>query len=311
MIIQSPLVEVASMKSDTSLMAMPHPPLDESEGAVDSVVSSAPTSFLPFHRHGLGKNLNLYWLAASGIAVWFLFVHSPLLLRKRTINHLFAVHLLGAGGIYLICIHNALVTPSTFQGRGKSWHINLGRVGMILGIVGVVTGYILTWRSVDKVGLGFAIPISIGGFFQLVSQFKGYQHIQAFQRLRDVEEEATRKAATNHESAATLSSLQELQELQEQKNHHLNNHIGYMIGTFVMACGIPAVMRLLFDATAVWPYVAAIGALNLLSYVYTGHMIKKQPSTNGKNNSNDEPQETTPCVRTEGASDPHNYKSIE
>ena len=100
---------------------------------------------------------NVYWWAASGLAVWFLLIHTPPLLMQRQIwkfqDPLLILHLMGAGGVYLACIHNALLTPSTFEGRSKSWHVNVGRLGLLLGTVGALSGAVLTW-TVDTIGSG-------------------------------------------------------------------------------------------------------------------------------------------------------------
>ena len=171
-------------------------PLDHSgDGplAVDTMANSSSTAasviLSPFQHNGLDKTANVYWWAASGLAVWFLLIHTPPLLIQRHVwkfqDPLLILHLMGAGGVYLACIHNALLNPSTFAGRSKSWHVNVGRLGLLLGTVGALSGAVLTWTRLDQVELGFAIGISIGGVFQLLAQWRGYHYIRNYQRVVD------------------------------------------------------------------------------------------------------------------------------
>lgn len=40
--------------------------------------------------------------------------------------------------VYLVCVHNTLLTPSTFKGAARPFHIWIGRVGLLLGVLGFV-----------------------------------------------------------------------------------------------------------------------------------------------------------------------------
>ena len=57
--------------------------------AVDTMANSSSTSeseiLSPFQRNGLDKTANVYWWAASGLAMWFLLIHTPPLLMQRQI----------------------------------------------------------------------------------------------------------------------------------------------------------------------------------------------------------------------------------
>lgn len=227
------------------------------------------TNWSSSSNNGVGKNGNIYWFAATGLAVWFLFVHTPpLLIQRKVFQHdpLLVLHLLGAGGIYLACVHNALFTPSTFQGRSLPWHIWVGRAGMILGILGFLTGAILSWTRLDSVGLSFAIPITIGGLGQVLAQWRGYHFIQLYRKAKD-EELALAYMYGQDES--------KLIELQQQQKTYLSYHIGYMIGVFVAACGIPAVLRVFSNVENVWPLIAAYVGFNVMSSAYANTFISR------------------------------------
>ena len=243
---------------------------------------------------GVCKNVNIYWLATTGLALWFLFVHSPPILIERRVfpqDPLFMAHLMGAGGIYLACIHNTLLTPSTsYQGRSfLPWHVWVGRIGMGLGVLGVVTGVLLTWTRIDRVGLSFGIPITIGGIFQLYAQWQGYRSIQLY---RQVVAEETKCLALMEEEKEDYNIYDDNDvaptkhgdsfdawqtEIQQKKKKYLANHIGNMIAVFVAACGIPAMMRVLENVETIWPYIVVITTLNVVSFRYAFGMIQRIP----------------------------------
>ena len=64
-------------------------------------------------------------------------------------NPLVYPHLIGAYSIYLVCVHNTLLTPSTFKGAARLFHIWIGRIGLVLGVIGFITGAILVWFIYD------------------------------------------------------------------------------------------------------------------------------------------------------------------
>lgn len=177
--------------------------------------------------------LNLQWIVATSLCIWFLFIHTPpVLLARDFIAPLFYVHLFGAYSIYLVCAHNTLLTPSTLGGAARPFHIWIGRVGLVLGIVGFVAGFILTWYIHDaSKDLGFSIGVTYGGIAQMQLEFTGYRAIKQYQEVKFLIETSTFK---NPEERNTLEKEQEI---------HLSNHIVAMIRLFVLACGIPALMR--------------------------------------------------------------------
>jgi hypothetical protein len=181
------------------------------------------------------KNVNLYWIGASGLAIWFLFIHSPPILRARhaLMDPAFVWHLLGAYSIYLACIHNTLVTPSV----ARSQHVWVGRIGMILGVVGFGFGlYIAWWPWRDLPPRGFYIGITIGGIAQIVLQIRGYASIRRFKALRERLSEAP--------STESDTLMVDREELEADKAKALITHIESMISLFVIACGTPAAMRI-------------------------------------------------------------------
>jgi len=204
-------------------------------GSIEERAFEESTSPMFFFANA-SKNVNIYWLSATGLAIWFLFVHSPPLLRSRNVfqDAPFLGHLIGAYSIYLSCIHNTLVTPSV----KASSHIMVGRVGMALGVIGFMFGmYCSWWPGRDPLPpLGFSIGITIGGVAQMGLQIAGYSAIRRFQKLRDQLDEST------PEQDSFL--LVDREELERQKKKALIAHIDSMVSLFVIACGTPAALRL-------------------------------------------------------------------
>lgn len=223
-----------------------------------------------------GKSLNVYWLGATSLAIWFLLIHTPPVLWERQIwkRPLFICHLMGACGIYIACIVNALWTPSTTM--GQSTHVQVGRVGMYLGVVGVVTGFILTWTRIGEVGWGFGVPISIGGAFQLFAQWNGYRSIQRYRQAKQAEKELC-QAMSLSESVTDTTVSSQLVALRKNQKKYLAQHIGNMLGVFVAACGIPAIIRLMADVEEVWPYVLVITGFNIWIIFYTKSFVDRMP----------------------------------
>lgn len=178
-------------------------------------------------------SLNIYWVLATLLCIWFLFVYAPSrLVNNDSITALLVAHLVCSYSIYLACVHNALLTPSTFNGAARPFHIWIGRIGLVLGIVGVISGYLLAWGTDVKDDLGFAIGISVGGFVQVLTEIFGFIAIKKFQNLRD------------QIKRGDYESQQEKEELEDKQDKALIFHVGFMIPLFVLACGIPAIVRI-------------------------------------------------------------------
>jgi hypothetical protein len=243
---------------------------------------------------GFAKNLNLFWGVTSALAVWFLFWHAPIFWKQRHIlttprDVVLAVHIVTAGTIYMACAHNCLVTPS-LHSMAHFCHTWIGRLGLISGIVSFSLGAYLAWSRLTNdpsvVGgttLGFAIPITIGGILQLICEVKGFRAIREFKQIKM--------------QLAENSSLDELKSLKDRQGAALGKHIGYMLSLFVMACSIPAGIRLSeritgrkdgMILTAV--ILGIIFGLNLIASRYVDKMLPPQDT------------ETDGLTRTSGSS---------
>ena len=184
------------------------------------------------------KNLTIYWALASSIAIWFLFIHAPEFVIRRKVYADFPLgtHLIGAYSIYLACIFNTLFTPSTLNGEARPWHIWIGRVGMVSGLLSFGFGLFCAWWPYRPIRppLGFSIGITIGGIAQIATQRAGYRAIQRFYVLK--------AKLTELEEAKAAS--EEIEELKKQKESALRAHVYNMVTLFVAACGIPAGLRI-------------------------------------------------------------------
>ena len=177
----------------------------------------------------------LSWAAATSLCIYFLFIYAPkhLVSRKTDIPPLLLIHLIGAYSIYLACVHNILITPRCFNGRARPFHVWIGRFGLILGVMGFVSGVIVTWVVNDYTqNMGFSIGITIGGILQMYLQVSGYVSIRHFKKIRE-------QILTSE-----YKNKEELYALEDKQDTHLIRHISSMINLFVFACGVPAIMRL-------------------------------------------------------------------
>eukprot|EP00956_Cyclotella_meneghiniana_P026464 scaffold57263_cov59-Cyclotella_meneghiniana.AAC.1 len=136
--------------------------------------------------------------------------------------------------LYLVCAHNTLLTPSTFKGAARPFHIWIGRVGLLLGVMGFVTGVVVVWVVYDYTeNWGFSIGITFGGIQQMIAQYKGYKAIRSF---KDIKSEISSGKYKNNETEFKL--------LREEQDKQLSTHIECMINLFALACGIPALIRI-------------------------------------------------------------------
>lgn len=253
---------------------------------------------------------------ATGVAIWFLFIHAPPILIQRQVYNdaAFSLHLTGAYVIYLTCIINTLFTPSTFDGKVRTYHIVLGRFGLILGVIGFLAGAYMSWWPTreNHPDLGFAIGISIGGIFQIFYQYHGYRAIKRYQHLKNMietasqlrlQEEVELKAEGGGEhhhfssqedygtmtvSSSSSQSKTEsqssknsngIESLEEEKQKALKSHISNMIMLFVIACGVPAWIRAAAMVHIPVPPLAifgiAVGFAICLATFYESHIISK------------------------------------
>lgn len=244
------------------------------------MISSTPRALLP-------KNLSAPWALSATLAVWFLFVHSPPLLHERfgsvpaffVEDPPFAVHLLGAYAVYLACVHNTLLTPSCLDGRAGPYHVYVGRIGMVAGLVGFALGAYCAWSPHRGTDRGFAIGITIGGAMQVLAQVGGYASIRRYQILKreageltasipDKVGEETYYGSMNEKQARP--SFTRLDQLTSEMNRALRMHVKCMVGLFAVACGVPALLRIVGDIAfldalgsgAIW---ISAGVLNCLA----------------------------------------------
>ena len=92
----------------------------------------------------------------------------------------FRVHLLCACTTTLICVWNTLLTPSEGR-RFAKIHKILGRVALVLSLVGTVLGYVAAWTD-EGIPRGTAIGLSVVGVFQFKHTIRGYRYIKLAQQ---------------------------------------------------------------------------------------------------------------------------------
>ena len=185
--------------------------------------------------------LNIYWILGTCLCVWFLWIHSPIVLFAMDyIPPLLYIHLFGAYSVYMACVHNTLLTPSTFGGAARPFHIWVGRFGLILGVFGFVTGFYLTWLTDDTYPLSFSIGITSGGISQMVAQFRGYKAIRKYKEIKAKLE------------ASLYMDEEERLLLEDEQDKCLIIHIDAMFALFFLACGIPALIRMVDSIGTLW-----------------------------------------------------------
>lgn len=209
------------------------------------------------------KNINIFWIGLTSLAVWFLFIHSPpiLLRRKAYQDFPFASHLLGAYTVYITCIINTLFTPSSLLGKARPFHIWIGRIGYISGLISFCFGaYIAWWPHRENIPpIGFSIGITIGGVAQVISQLAGYRAIRRFRVLKQ-----------QIAQADSCTSMEVLNEMEAQKKSALRTHIYNMVALFAVACGAPAGIRLveMLGAGGMGGLILSLVGLNLVVKPY-------------------------------------------
>jgi hypothetical protein len=221
------------------------------------------------------KNVNLPWVAATCLAMWFLFIHTPPFWKQRkllTRDVLLATHIIAAGCIYLACAHNCMFTPSftVFGKPSKLMHTWVGRIGLIAGIISFSLGAYLAWSryGLETVGgttLAFALPITIGGIAQLSAQYYGYIAIRQY---KSIAQEVQNKIRHTDENLLTKEhkddSDHDLNRLRVAQRSALRKHVGNMVSLFVSACGIPAGIRLAELVTGGNDGIATVAAILLV-----------------------------------------------
>mmetsp|Transcript_2868 Transcript_2868/g.6579 ORF Transcript_2868/g.6579 Transcript_2868/m.6579 type:complete len:247 (-) Transcript_2868:90-830(-) len=165
-------------------------------------------------------NLNAYWILGTALGLWFLFVHTPLVLSTRIWDISFMLHLGVTAVLYLACMWNTFHTPSHGT-RYKVLHVWFGRIAVLMNIVGLGSGFLKLYvigssQPGKPYGGTFALGMTISGFLNIGVLCSGMISIFLW---RHEEDPARRKSL-------------------------LGLHQACMIGVFLVACGIPASIRL-------------------------------------------------------------------
>jgi len=140
---------------------------------------------------------------------------------------------------------------------------------------------------------GFAIGITIGGVFQIWAQIMGYLSIRKYQKLKREVDELTSYVAGEEMSDMKYGSMDEngfgvdgmepstkIDELTLERDNALKMHIKYMVGLFVVACGVPAAMRIVgsisfLEAIGAGAIFISIGILNCLAIPFEKFYLKR------------------------------------
>lgn len=223
------------------------------------------------------KNVTIYWVGATVLCLWFLFVHAPPFIIERKVYQdiPLATHLGGAYTIYLVCMLNSLFTPSTEC--GKKFHTIIGKVGMVFGFVSFGLGFYCAWLRRVKPPLGFSIGITIGGVAQVISQIVGWNAIRNHQRYSNEAKEILTKNDDMNQADRT-----KLQELETKKQASLMTHVYNMVALYIVACGAPALLRLtgiiFADGAGISGLIGSIVLLNLLVKPFGDTYFRKKRS---------------------------------
>mmetsp|Transcript_7517 Transcript_7517/g.17218 ORF Transcript_7517/g.17218 Transcript_7517/m.17218 type:complete len:254 (+) Transcript_7517:1333-2094(+) len=216
-------------------------------------------------------SLSPWWIICTSFALWSLVIHS----RELTLwGHLlageipYAVYLVGAYPICITCILNTLIYPSK-DNKGRSIHVLVGRIGMVAGGIGNLSGVTVSfWMGNKVVPFGLIVGITMGSIGQLGLQFYGYKAIRKYQALgQQIDEmENVTKTATVHPA-----SQRPLHQLRQERKDALQDHIMYMIGLFVVGCATPAVVQLsmLVDRSYALGVQVLLGVLLLIVKPFT------------------------------------------
>lgn len=221
---------------------------------------------------------NIPWVIATSLCVWFLFIHAPIAISSADFfkPRLFWIHMVGVSSIYLVCAHNTLLTPSTFGGRSKPFHVWAGRIGLLLGVVGFYSGFVLTWFAMDwRTNMGFSIGITCGGICQMHAQFVGYFAIKKYQAIKaQVLAATTSSNSSTTASTTTTMSQDELWKLQDEQDQQLEIHVTSMVTLFVLACGIPGLIRLIEKLGSVYLFPSLVG-IYYLAFVMAKPILER------------------------------------
>eukprot|EP00978_Attheya_sp_CCMP212_P023903 scaffold74185_cov25-Attheya_sp.AAC.1 len=230
-------------------------------------------------------NLNVYWLLLTLLAVWFLFIFTPHALVKRGgvgQDAPLVIHMLGIYFLYVACINNTIMTPSTtFVLGGKQtarpFHIFIGRFGMISGICSMISGLVLAWNPMREFPRHHAIVATVVGAIQVSLQVVGYSAIKRYQQMkREISDMDDERSTTTTTTAQEDTGGDRRDQLKIKCKTALKLHIICMVGIFVVPCSGAAMLRLgieffftLILVIVIWPCYSY--------YVYLRKLNKPTP----------------------------------
>jgi len=168
-------------------------------------------------------NFSIYWLLATLIGLWFIFIHTPQHITAKGVQDygvVFWMHITLACFTYIACMWNVFHTPSHGPWYANI-HILVGRTAVFTSLVGFSLGMVAAWGPGSTTSFGFAIGITSGGIGQIICTIIGFSAIKLHQweKEKPVPDE-------------------------KWKQRYLRIHIGTMLGLFFPSCGVPAVMRI-------------------------------------------------------------------
>jgi hypothetical protein len=169
-------------------------------------------------------NFNVWLLLSSFLLIWFTIGKGLPILDNKMENHnlknrqiplgpWFGIHIISVAFVSMICIWNLYHSPN----HGpiyRTVHIWLGRVAMVFGYAGVISGFITTfYERYEGTFDASRIGLIVAGIAQLVTQVIGHLKIRP-----------------------SLLGLKWKKDVQA--------HAGWMHGLFYGACLIPALIRI-------------------------------------------------------------------
>eukprot|EP00816_Leptocylindrus_hargravesii_P008072 CAMPEP_0196801500 /NCGR_PEP_ID=MMETSP1362-20130617/1262_1 /TAXON_ID=163516 /ORGANISM="Leptocylindrus danicus, Strain CCMP1856" /LENGTH=219 /DNA_ID=CAMNT_0042172499 /DNA_START=285 /DNA_END=944 /DNA_ORIENTATION=+ len=128
--------------------------------------------------------------------------------------------------------------------KARSMHVWMGRCAMIAGYMSFALGVYLAWGQHETPPLGFSVGITAGGIAQMYCQITGHYAICEYRRLKQLVHSLEHQ---EDDGQRQPSSLVELEDATDKMQNALHRHIYSMLAIFLLACGIPAGMRLSGD----------------------------------------------------------------
>jgi hypothetical protein len=132
---------------------------------------------------------------------------------------------------------------------------------MVAGIFSFAMGFCCAWLRPVVPPLGFSIGITVGGLAQLMSQLAGYRAIRRYQQFgKQLDELKESGPVSTPEKTAQRS------ELEQKREASLRTHIFNMVALFSVACGSPALLRVIgMILPEEWGVLGIVGTVVLLN----------------------------------------------